>query len=225
MGQEIVYCFKCQKRILGTDFAKGLAFQLENNCCCSACAVLVMETLPSKAKEQLLGKMFKATQEHGSTRGKSGPVRDVTTRRIPVVTLPPVAPRAPAGTPSMALFVGIGAAVAAVLVLVMMLSSGTSSAPAPPPTAAVKRPATPNPAPDSGPAAEERRRAEAAKDALRKAREFALAHPKDFEGQIQQWSSAVLDAERTGYEADARRELERTPTPATEATAPDIPEF
>jgi hypothetical protein len=60
---------------------------------------------------------------------------------------------------------------------------------------------------------------------LRKAREIAQAHPKDFEGQIQQWSSAVLDAERTGYEADARRELERTRTRAKEATAQDIAEF
>ena len=27
MGQEIVYCFKCQRRIVGTEFAEGKAFQ------------------------------------------------------------------------------------------------------------------------------------------------------------------------------------------------------
>ena len=59
MGQEVVYCFKCQTRIHGTDFAKGQAYQVENNFCCSACVVGVLETLPPKAKEQLLAKMFK----------------------------------------------------------------------------------------------------------------------------------------------------------------------
>ena len=39
MRQEIVYCFKCQKRIITADNAKVLAYQLENNSCCSTCAI------------------------------------------------------------------------------------------------------------------------------------------------------------------------------------------
>src|SRR5436190_22786152 len=91
MGQEIVYCFKCQKRILGGDYAKGLAYQLEHNSCCSVCAVKVLDTLPPKAKEQLLGKMFKATHEHQSSSSAAhrvikSPSPASSTRRIPVVT-------------------------------------------------------------------------------------------------------------------------------------------
>src|SRR5579872_285991 len=147
MGQEIVYCFKCQTRILGTDYSKGLAYQLENHSCCSACAVRVLDTLPPKAKEQLMGKMFKATQEHQSTnsasaKAKSGPVRESTTRRIPVLSPPVASPRhhaGPAPGPSMPLILGTGAALVAVLVLIIVLSSGRSSPVVPPETGAVNR--------------------------------------------------------------------------------------
>ena len=30
MGQEIVYCNKCQTRLIGSDFDKGKAFRLQN---------------------------------------------------------------------------------------------------------------------------------------------------------------------------------------------------
>ena len=59
MGQEIVYCFKCQKRILGTEIAKGLAYHVGNQICCSTCVVLVLDTLPPKQKEELLAKMLR----------------------------------------------------------------------------------------------------------------------------------------------------------------------
>jgi hypothetical protein len=38
MGQEIVYCFKCQTRLLGADFEKGRAFKLGPRASCLECA-------------------------------------------------------------------------------------------------------------------------------------------------------------------------------------------
>jgi hypothetical protein len=215
MGQEIVYCFKCQKRISSSDYAKGTAFQLENRSCCSACAVQVLDTLDARSKELLLGKMFKATQDRQSATSPSnrtpvGPHPGSSSRKIPV---PPTAPP----PSSMPLVLGIGAAVVVVVLLLAVVLSGSSPPPAPP-APPVARP----PAPAQGPSPEEKRRSEVAKDALRKAREFAISHPKDFEGQVQQWKVALLDAERTGYELEVKREIERTRQKAMEAAAQEL---
>jgi hypothetical protein len=207
MGHEIVYCFKCQKRILGTDYTKGLAFQLENNSCCAGCAVRVLDTLPPKAKEQLLAKMFKATQESSNKAASSTSTRRATVQPGSSSRIRPVV----ASKSSTPLVAGIGAAVAVLVIGVVVLSSGR---PTPEP------PAPPKPAPvNPGPSAEEKRRAETAKEAVRKAREFASAHPKELEAQAQQWKVALVDVERTAYEADVRRELEKAQLLAKEAAA------
>jgi hypothetical protein len=46
MGQEILYCSKCQARLLGADFEKGLAFRIANQTVCRACAQMMVDTLP-----------------------------------------------------------------------------------------------------------------------------------------------------------------------------------
>lgn len=228
MGQEIVYCFKCQKRIVGADYAKGLAFQLENNSCCSGCAVQVLDTLPPKAKEQLLGKMFKATQEKQSGPASSarpmGGSHDAGTRRVPVAAppLPGTVPR-PATSPSSPAFLvlALGALGVAAFALAVAVSSGRSSPAEVSAPEMVKRP----PPADPGPSSEEKHRTESAKEALAKAREYARAHPKDFEGQAQRWRVALLEAERTGYEIEAKRELEKSQDAAKEAAAGELRDF
>jgi hypothetical protein len=210
MGQEVVYCFKCQKRITSADFAKGQAYQVENNFCCSACAVTVLETLPPKAKEQLLAKMFKATQE----RQSASPPSASSTARIPHATPRPMPVRAPSS--SGPLILGIVVAAVVILLAVLFLSSGPTLTPA----AAAPRP--PAPLPDPGPSPEEKKRAEAAKQALRKARDFATANPKDLEGQLRQWRSALAESERTGYEVEVRRETEKADARNKEAVAQEL---
>jgi hypothetical protein len=231
VGQEIVYCFKCQKRILGTEMAKGLAYQVGNQFCCSTCVVLVLDTLAPKAKEELLAKMFKATQERqsGSTQslkalGATSPA--ASTRRIPTTTgnltdhsLRPTVEE----TSSTPMVVGIFATVVVVALLILLLSSGSSSSP--PPINTVKRVAPPPPPPDSGPSPEEKRRGEAAKQAMSKALAFAQANPKDVDGQALAWRAALLEAERTGYEVEARRELEKAEARVKEAAAKQVTDF
>src|SRR5436190_6034822 len=97
MGQEIVYCFKCQTRIVGGDLEKGLAFQIGNNTSCAACAIKVLEELPAREKELLLSKMFKATQQRqqpSSTKSRivlsepmSAPASPPSSARPPGLTL------------------------------------------------------------------------------------------------------------------------------------------
>jgi hypothetical protein len=223
MGQEVVYCFKCQSRITTTDFAKGQAYQVENNFCCSSCAVGVLETLPPKAKEQLLAKMFKATHDRqsassASVKTSANPPPPSSTSRIPHATPRPM--KVGASASSGPLIAGILGAIVAVILGAVFLSSGSSSPPPAQPTVTTKPPVVANG--DPGPSAEEKRRDESAKDALKKAREFAQANPKDLDGQVRQWRSALQEAARTGYEAEARRETEKAEGRLKDAVAQEL---
>lgn len=220
MGQEIVYCSKCQKRILGADYAKGLAYQLDHSSCCSACAVTVLETLPPKQKEQLLAKMVKATLHHESQ--SSGAPKSSSsassTRKIPVQA-PDLRLRAGgADRPgsSTGLIIGGSLAAIATVIAVIALSSGGSSPP--PPAAPSKAPVIVKPL-EAPVNPEEARKAAAAKEAMRKAREFAVINPKDAEGQIKAWKLALLETGGTGYEAETKREIERAEARSKEAAA------
>lgn len=215
MGQEIVYCFKCQQRIVSSDYAKGLAYQIENHSCCSACAVGVLDTLTPKQKELLLAKMFKATK--GKQPDAPEPVASAYpsagTRKIPVIAAPK-----PAGFPQPVLWGGI--AVAVVLVGFLALPDRT-----PPPTPPQSMAPVPQPRPavaDPGPSAEERRKTERAKEAVRKAKEFEIAHPANVEEQVVRWRAARLEALQTGYEAEAERETKKAEARAVEAQAREV---
>jgi hypothetical protein len=230
MGQEIVYCFKCQKRILGTEVAKGLAYQVENQMCCSTCVVLVLDTLPPKAKEQLLAKMHQANElrqsaSSAATKALPGSPSASSTGRIPTLA-PRVLRSDPDGSSSTAIILGIGAALLAVLVAAIAFSGGTSTPPAPLPARTIKRSAPPPPPPpDPGLSPEEKRRADAASVAMKKARDFAAANSRDFEGQAKQWRAALSEAERSGYEAEARRELDKAEALGKEALGQEMAEL
>src|SRR5689334_6996117 len=147
MGQEIVYCFQCQGRILGADFERGQAYQLGQRFVCSGCAAAVLPTLPLKERERLMADMFKATRDRRTTSSSSLPVPDraverrKSTGRIPVVKRPPP----PSGPAPQILWAG-GAAAAAVLVLVLWVALG-SGTPPPPPAVVPPAPLRPVPAP------------------------------------------------------------------------------
>src|SRR5690349_11144870 len=95
MGQEILYCYKCQTRIVGSDFGKGAAYQVGNNVCCSKCAAELLNTLPPKDRENLIAQMFKATQERksGSTNAAlpalTAPMSSSSTRMKSLAPNPP----------------------------------------------------------------------------------------------------------------------------------------
>jgi len=207
MGQEIVYCFQCQGRILGADFERGQAYQLGARFVCSSCAAAVLPTLPLKERERLMADMFKATRDRRPTSSSSLPVSDrvaegrKTTGRIPIVKRPPPSPR-PA---PQALWAG-GAAVAAVaaaMLLVLWAASGPRSSP-PPPSANLPV-VPPRPLPPPVPAPDPR--TAVAREAMGKAESFGTSHPKDVEGAVREWEAAVKASENTGYSRDAGLKL------------------
>src|SRR5437868_501692 len=110
MGQEIVYCGRCQRRIVGAEFDNGQAFQIGNNLVCSTCAAELLPTLELKDRERLLKDMFKSTRDRRSTSTASLPAirsappgdRGMSSRKstasIPVLKTPPPFPARPAPT-------------------------------------------------------------------------------------------------------------------------------
>jgi hypothetical protein len=214
MGQEIVYCFKCQTRIVGADFAKGAAFQVGNRVCCAKCASEVLQTLPIQEREQLLKQMFKATHERRSSGSSAAipaakpPLTSSSSKMRAVAAGPPggVERRKSGNTArrlwerrtrhSLVMAVA-AAAVMAVVVILMLKSSGGTATP-PEPSAPVAKAPTPDSGP--GPSAEH--------EEVRKARAFTREHPEDLEGQIAQWRGALLVVDSRTAET-VQKELDR----------------
>ncbi len=210
MGQEILYCFKCQTRIVGTDFGKGAAYEVGNNVCCSKCATELLTTLPPKDRESLIAQMFKATQERksGSTNSAlpamAAPLTSSSTRMRTAASNPPSERRRSGDTArrlwsqqskNSMTFAVVGVALLVVLAIVM-LNSGGKAAPTGVSTRVI---ATPT---DARPSSAEH-------DEIRKARDFARAHPQDIDGQIGAWRGALLAADRTPGAELAQKELDR----------------
>lgn len=83
----------------------------------------------------------------------------------------------------------------------------------------------PRPTPPPAPSAEEQRLTANAKEALRKARDFAQANPKDADGAVNQWRAAVIDAKNTGFEEEAKRELAKAELRLKDAAAQEMLDF
>lgn len=155
MGQEILYCYKCQTRLLGSEFEKGKAFKVGAQASCAKCVKDLLGHVPDVGSE--------------SERGR----RMVSTTRIPAVptdssskfkTLPTRTPSqgTPAAEkPKSTLLLGLGAgALVLVGLAVLAMNSGSSTRrtdsdgpPAPPPPATSRGghgsnpPVTPAPGP------------------------------------------------------------------------------
>ena len=110
MGQEIVYCCKCQIHLTGADLDKGKAFQVADRVSCAPCAQVLLKELSGRDRETLLGMMAKDRRPSParSDSPRSG-TRALPTRPGPKSTL--------------GLSVGIGGT-ALVLALLVALSGG-----------------------------------------------------------------------------------------------------
>lgn len=128
MGQEIVYCARCQKQLRGPDFEKGTALRLESQAYCRECVPTPSSPIPAARSEE-------------STSRRSVPTRRTTVRR-----------EASGRRASPWVFVGAAAGGAVLLILAIAVAvSGPSPAPEPPPPppgppAALEKP-PPRPAP------------------------------------------------------------------------------
>jgi hypothetical protein len=129
VGQEILYCNKCGKKLLGEDFTRGRAHTFNNRQFCSAC---VPQSISSGAQAAL--KEPRPVERPPAARPK--PLKPVTARATPAAA-PPSANRI--------LLVGLAVIAVTVGILYVVRSSGSSD-PAPEPVTA-KPPPAPAPAP------------------------------------------------------------------------------
>src|SRR5258705_7816948 len=63
MGHEIVYCSRCQNRLLGADFDKGDAVRIANYICCVGCL--------TPAEKESLDRVVKSTTTNTAARRSS----------------------------------------------------------------------------------------------------------------------------------------------------------
>lgn len=231
MGNEIVYCARCQDRLIAAEFESGKALWSGDKPYCDECLMGLLATLPPKEEKRILeqlavkraGREAPAPPPPGPPRNP--PPRKTSTARIPIVkktdripivrktdilvkTDRKLAAVPPAAGPKPAAFIVLGAVV--VLVLAALASGGRTERPdrrADPPPAAldlvVERPPPPPPPP---PAVE--RHEVNARQALEKARDYGKSNPNDFPGRIARYEEAAWECRGTDLAAIARREHE-----------------
>jgi hypothetical protein len=132
VGQEILYCNKCGKKLLGDDFTRGRAHTFNNRQFCATC---VPQSISSGAQAAL--KEPPRAVPPPSTQGRLKAAKPATARSLP-------APAAPATSSTTLLLVGLAVIAVAVGILYVVRTSGTSD-PAPEPVV-VKPPPAPVPA-------------------------------------------------------------------------------
>src|SRR3954464_11686718 len=114
MGQEILYCYKCQTRLMGSEFEKGKAFKVGGQAACAVCVKDLVGSLPPVGSESERGRRVVSTTRIPALPGpdSSSKHKAITNRSVP----PPPAP--PPEKPKTALFIGIG-----VIVVVLVLAA------------------------------------------------------------------------------------------------------
>lgn len=157
MGQEIVYCFKCQNRLLGSDFERGKAFKVSGKAACLQCVPELLAHLPDPQAELEKLKRSSAKTAVTSTHLK---VQRLETQAVP--RQPPATHRVPMADPPPAkapisLYVGAGIVGLAILLGIIMALPKGSPTPLVDPVRAPLPPPPPTPATPAKTALEELR--------------------------------------------------------------------
>lgn len=201
MGQEILYCAKCQSQLRSAQFEKRTALRFEGQAWCLACAEASIPTLPPDAAVRL-GREIELLKNPTAPK----PVSLGSSSRLS--TVPPPRPAASASKNRVWGVAAVGLALAVILGLMIGLRSGgartelsqTSTPPseAPPPRPPVEAPVRPNPPSPH----------EAARVALEAAKAAGRTHPEDPAARLGLWEEAARRAELTPFADEARRGLE-----------------
>src|SRR6185436_1295723 len=150
MGQEILYCFKCQTRLLGSDFDKGLAFRVDSQAACPNCVRELLAHLPDPDAELERLKRAQVPKPPGSGSTTKMPAlrMDSTSRNLvaPPRSAAPEPP--PAQKSQMPMIVGGVVGVTALLILLAFAFSGNTEHRRPPDPTPIPVPPDPTPRPD-----------------------------------------------------------------------------
>jgi len=206
MGQEIIYCSRCQTRIVGGDFEKGDAYRVGEQPVCAKCGMDLLSKAPLEVQKQILEQKQKAIQ---TKEQKVAPPKPATVPRIPTGSSTQV--RSNPGKPeSSRAMIGILAGVGVTLVILVGMLLMSSN---PPPRPVSRPPAPPPPATAPGPSAREI----AAQGAIQVADAYAKDHPADLDEQATLYEKIATEFARTPACADAKRELEKLAVKRKEA--------
>ena len=139
MGQEILYCYKCQTRLLGSEFEKGKAFKVGGQASCAACVKDLLGSVPDVGSESERGRKLASTARIPLPSPDSSAKIKALTSRTPAPS-----PAVPPSRSKPLVIAGVVCGVA-VLILGVVLSSSPSPRRPDPPAA------TPAPAPGPAP--------------------------------------------------------------------------
>ena len=148
MGQEILYCFKCQTRLLGSDFERGKAFRVDSQAACPDCVRDLLAHLPDPDAELEKLKRAQVPKPSGVTSSSTRMpmVRMDSTARLQVPVPRGAAPEPAAAPPPnrTPLILAAVAGGAVLLVLLAMMFSGPTERRTQ--TVSIPEPAPPEPA-------------------------------------------------------------------------------
>ncbi len=150
MGQEIVYCFKCQNRLLGSDFEHGKAFRVDGKAACLDCVRGLLAHLPDPNAELERLRRAQVPKAPGhSTSTRIPAIRPDSTTRIPTqqIRVPPADPPTPPKSHLPLILAGIGGLLLVLILAVTMSSGGRKPVPPPEPYVTVPGPRPPDPGP------------------------------------------------------------------------------
>lgn len=181
MGQEILYCFKCQVRVTSADLDSSNALRFGNRTACRNCVPDLLAGLSAQERKDLVSRV-QSPPKKGNT-GRYSP---------PPTPRPKSSPVGPDGRSNQVMLWAIGVVAAALVVGIILLSTGGSTSPPP------QREPSVGPAPR---APEESPRERAAREAITRAKTFPSTDP---EGQLAAFEQAVRAAEGTSREREAK---------------------
>ncbi|HEV3028721.1 MAG TPA: hypothetical protein VG457_14175, partial [Planctomycetota bacterium] len=143
MGQEILYCYKCQNRLLGSEFEKGKAFKVGGQASCANCVKDLLGSVPEAASETDRGRKLQSTARIPVQASESG------SGKFKPATVRAMAPPPPPVKSKNGPLIGGVVAIVAVLILLGVAMSTSSSArrndPTPPDPAPAPAPPPPTP--------------------------------------------------------------------------------
>src|SRR5687767_7212480 len=97
MGQEILYCYKCQTRLLGSEFEKGKAFKVGGKASCAVCVKELLDAVPDVGSESERSRKLPSTARLQAV-GSESSSRIKPHRPIQPAAPPPAPPPKPKGS-------------------------------------------------------------------------------------------------------------------------------
>src|SRR5258707_607358 len=212
MGNEIVYCARCQSRLLAADFEAHKAVWHSEKPYCTPCIMGLVSSLPPEEEQRILEQLaVKKSGDQQTTTPRKGTARraKTSTARIPVIkdrrSLDSEGQGSTGGW--IAVVVGGGGVLLGIIAAALPRAPGMPVPVPELPRREVPLVEIPRPGP-AGVKAPPDRHEETAWKSLEKARAYGRTNAADLPGRIALLEEAAWECRGSSFAADARREHE-----------------